>query len=858
MYIRMDDFGSRGYTGGKQEEFMRARGPLRQGNVLRRLVGKQHKPASLHRLALACLDRATQDTVAGSLSFPLTVQSAFGPSHNAHHTGTEQDDPMQFEQQKEKDHTKRMEEEGVVLDALGRTLRLIRVRSMPARLQGAATHPTTDDIRWVRQMLVHPSGKVLQPAPPTPDALRALLLQYAPATVHLLGKHGANTIEDLQDELITGKCSLWKKGRGLQRYVESVVLQLKWKDYLLTAMPEASAWATAGEEQENLYSDDFTKYKGLDLQKSPSAAFFGGFRLPCTRVSVDEPWDKAMKRFMRHELTVHEEAFMKCLRPWEGRHGCYSVLEDTASTNSYPGLKTCYRTHIVQWEIKESSRAFFDNRGLSHGDPDLNLLETTGPGGKVLSFHFMTVKDASPCCKAIFWRWTPINQVHQNYHWLFTQHVHPERLPIATDAQVWAFRAAQQEGIVGRPPLGAPPSEAALVMLLERCGYDAPAIDPEEYFDHEGLAPTTALFNDISSQICHLLLKEKTLLHVTEVLVLRLRLRGKVLVKIPPPPDQDTFSTLMGTKLTGETSREAIERLLKDELGILPFTMKSSLDTATVVVCEEYSEAIVPGLMSLRRVHMATIEVKDVLQRRRSHHSLASLMDSNASAMDADGDDAMPLRRLCMENMKKGSKFKRGQSMENLDDAKLPEFMWLAKEEWEQTLSELEEGWWRHAEKRSKEKRRVSSVLLGLEGSEPHANSPFNIKHDASGASKEISALGNRKWRAFRLNDAMQIPNDHGGMRLDITRRMFEEFTEVCEKLNLVDPFDDLRLDTDQGLPRHVLEHRYFEEELFKQILGGSVQEARRAIDWACRYRDRFKTIDRSYAAVSSSSPHRR
>eukprot|EP00971_Amphidinium_carterae_P201925 4006604-Amphidinium_carterae.1 len=38
----------------------------------------------------------------------------------------------------------------------------------------------------------------------------------------------------------------------------------------------------------------------------------------------------------------------------------------------------------------------------------------------------------------------------------------------------------------------------------------------------------------------------------------------------------------------------------------------------------------------------------------------------------------------------------------------------------------------------SEEKRRVSSVLLGLEGSEPHANSPFNIKHDASGASKEM------------------------------------------------------------------------------------------------------------------------
>jgi len=135
----------------------------------------------------------------------------------------------------------------------------------------------------------------------------------------------------------------------------------------------------------------------------------------------------------------------------------------------------------------------------------------------------------------------------------------------------------------------------------------------------------------------------------------------------------------------------------------------------------------------------------------------------------------------------------------------------------------------------------LSSVLLGLEGSAPGCESPFGMAHDATGASSKVSAVGNRKWRAYKLNCARDVPNEVDGMRMTITRQMFDEFIQTCAVLRIHEASDDLgpsgKAASNPALLREHLEDRFMEQELFRQVLGGSTQEARRAVEWMKEYR---------------------
>uniref|UniRef100_A0A7S0ZWE3 Uncharacterized protein n=1 Tax=Noctiluca scintillans TaxID=2966 RepID=A0A7S0ZWE3_NOCSC len=152
-------------------------------------------------------------------------------------------------------------------------------------------------------------------------------------------------------------------------------------------------------------------------------------------------------------------------------------------------------------------------------------------------------------------------------------------------------------------------------------------------------------------------------------------------------------------------------------------------------------------------------------------------------------------------------------------------------------------SWW--DAKPREERHRIASVLLGLEGSEPRMRSPFDgSKHDASGASKPISAIGSRKWRAYRVNNALQIPADCGGIRCRITRKMFSELIDVTWRIGLTSPWQDLLLKRGEGFSRDVLEQRFLEKELFKLILSGSSREAKEALAGMQAYRERHRTPD--------------
>jgi len=159
--------------------------------------------------------------------------------------------------------------------------------------------------------------------------------------------------------------------------------------------------------------------------------------------------------------------------------------------------------------------------------------------------------------------------------------------------------------------------------------------------------------------------------------------------------------------------------------------------------------------------------------------------------------------------------------------SKVIEYSWLDEAETQKEVRGLNFL----SEVKRTEQHYLSSVLIGLEGSSPQCTSAFGHEHSAMAAVSKISACGNHKWKCYRLNNAMQIPASTGGMRMKINRRIFEEFMETCNALDLLDCSSDLTLPTGKGCSRELLNHRFFEKELFKQILGGSAISARRAVE---------------------------
>merc|ERR1712130_1091814 len=123
---------------------------------------------------------------------------------------------------------------------------------------------------------------------------------------------------------------------------------------------------------------------------------------------------------------------------------------------------------------------------------------------------------------------------------------------------------------------------------------------------------------------------------------------------------------------------------------------------------------------------------------------------------------------------------------------------------------------------------------------------------DASGHSAKISALGGKKWRAYRANSALQVPADEGGMHMRITRSMFKTLRQTCEVLGLSDPSQDLVSAPDMLLSSEVLEQRFLERQLFQQILGGNGQGAQRILEWALQQAKARKASAYVCAAVCS------
>jgi len=120
------------------------------------------------------------------------------------------------------------------------------------------------------------------------------------------------------------------------------------------------------------------------------------------------------------------------------------------------------------------------------------------------------------------------------------------------------------------------------------------------------------------------------------------------------------------------------------------------------------------------------------------------------------------------------------------------------------------------------QKYNIASVLLGIEGSRPGMESPYGHTHDASGKSGPIAAAGGRKWRYFRMNNALHIPAEFGGIQVTCNKKTFEEFINFVDELDLVNPKSEISVasnNTHQISLRTFLNQRHREKYLFQHIL---------------------------------------
>lgn len=724
----------------------------------------------------------------------------------------------------------------VAATGAGNSLRLLKVSSEPnLRGGGASATATHDDIAWVGKAIACKQNTPL-PTPPSSTALSMLLEFHDPVNAQLYGTGNFKSIDALYDELVARKSILGRSARGgLKRFCKPIILQLRYKQRVLMKIAEL----TAGSD--------------VPLHKPSFVVISSDF---------NESWRSAARRVLRRELGV-EGGLLEAMKPSAlNDEECLTILTETTPSPSYPGMDSVYRTHMVYWEVEESRHDALDANGLLYpyhdgeeGIRSTGLVSTSscssGKSFERLPFncHFTTMRTMGvKTPKKLFWRWVPCVEAQGLQR--FTN------MPEATADERWAKYAFQKEGVVQFPP-----TQTALRILLSRCGIDVDKFGTERYRSLEDF------WLDLTAKESLLQMSKGQPLRLANSTVVRVcwKPTGKheslVLVK----DKQSRKKLLTRRMLLEETWEESALSCLDEDLNLRPGQARSLLahkagDKSCYTFFEELTESDkYPGIKCLYRTHLVTYTVKE------DFGLFLSMRVGNSK--DAGRDDRMheesPMVTNVTNSSSAGSKVAKlfisptSKSLiaEDTDDyrqkrsrSSSSEFIWLPEAQlagvkganlWDQAL-------------KHQERHRVCSVLLGLEGSAPSMKSPFGIEHDGSGKSAPISALGNCKWSFYRLNNALQVPADQGGMRMVINRAMFDDVRRTCERLDLLDPSFDIVKGSGQSLTRDVTDHRFAEREFFKRLLSTNAVDAKNVVEWMEDYRLVNKTIGAKYSVISA------
>jgi len=445
----------------------------------------------------------------------------------------------------------------------------------------------------------------------------------------------------------------------------------------------------------------------------------------------------------------------------------------------------------------------------------------------------------------------------------------------ATVDERWARYAYQTNGMVRYPP-----SAEALAILLRRCGIDISKFGTGTY------KPLRDFWLELTNEESFLQMSNCKPVRVAEATFVRLQWRQSsengtdatgekekkekpktyVLVQVreerPDGKVTERKKLLSTRKGKEETWEDSAIRCIVQDLCITKQQLKSHLARKTSSLAgylffEEWLKESIsyPGIQGSYRTHLVTVMLKTCfgasvvsgatkrfesnLRRSGSSHSLSPGYARTPSSGALPSVSSAGVTRADAKVVKT-----RREIQEK--GVKTMDFEWIAED---QLQSVKGVDLWAKANAR-RDRRRISSVLMGLEGSGPGMKSPFGGTHDASGKSKPTSAVGNHKWKAFRLNNALQVPSDENGMRMRITREMFKELQETCRRIEILDPGLDLLAQSGQTRDRSYLDHAFAEREFFKHILSSSSLHAKEVLRWYLEYRETHPTLAQRAARV--------
>jgi hypothetical protein len=733
--------------------------------------------------------------------------------------------------------------------------RLIRVSSEPSMESFFGFDVPPEDISWANTVIGRSGsrGSPVSLSPPSAAALRVVLHHYNPLGTHLFGTANFKSIEDLYNEILeqTSYIVIDRNG-ALQRFVEPVILQLRFRGRLLMRTHEL--------------------VEGCD-----EAAARNTF-VSC-QLAEDECWEQGLHNVLDEKLGIKQDVLRAHLEAFSADFAnadlWHSVIEETKVSPSYPGLLCHYRTHMVTWEISEDS----DLKVFSQYGLPINLEKRKKNPHNCDFETFLSPRYVNGRSKTLYWTWMPEVEARKLQDWV--------NIGDATRDEMWARQAFQKEGAVQFPP-----TETALVYLLQRCGIDVQSFG-------SGPCSLNSLWRELTNQegILYMHAGQPTLaMEAIQVRVRRKRntssdILAQVREENPDGSVNENCKLLQGRKLKEDSWSSAAMRCVTERLAVSRQQVISMLahrpdDASEYTFVEEIQEAsIFPGIKMLQRTHLVNYTFKDGIDVMQASSGEtvgnqltvsynAGLGDDYGSSSEhlppspsgrsfmmrqmsqvSESSDELPFTALLTDKDKLRSRGSRRLRVIN--------YQWMAESK--HLINDVIGMKLFDEADKKQEVKRISSVLIGLEGADPGNVSVFGMGHDASGASSKVSASGGRKWRAYRTNNALQIPADIGGMRMTVTEQNFKELIETCEQVDLLDPNLDILWEPGVAYPRALLDHRNAEKEFFKQILAGSGLQAHKAVEWMKAYRHKHKTpaqfhraLGRRRSILQRSGPLRR
>jgi len=681
--------------------------------------------------------------------------------------------------------------------------RVVRVRSQPCLHRDEESDPTIAELKWVQASLRVPVGIELS-NPPTVPALRLLLETFHPIYIHLYGRGSFKSFRELFSELTEHRTGgLVRHHAGLHLVIQRMMLKIRWKGHYLVC-------DTGQVRRPSLLADHSTS-RVIKMAGSGAATKEGMVVFPSLTLRQEETWQVQATRWVYRHFALPSNSFKESL------HGdiTHSVQEKIVPPRDYPGLGTLERTYIVNWEVRGKAAQHFQRYDFLRGGDQQQEKGVTHATARLLNFpvsptsprprdkdtyKFFTMPLSTGAANTGFpekedhlmrWNWMHHTKATGKQLWMLLDEQYPTVLfSEMPEAEVWARSVAKKEGV-----LPVPPSQEALLRLLSL------------FLSQEAVQQRMSLkefWMELLLQQSHLVVERGRIFNVVEHVVIKMRGRHKQgwvnLCQSSHEKLAEDWMLPTQRKWKDETWRQSIQRWFDGYFGKVD---TSSLTMEYGYFAEDCRKDIERSSMpTLHKWHLVTVVLKDEVLKTPMFGAWALT------------EDLVPGPRAPSD---------------------VRDFRWCFDEELVTTSSdgtrrEQVHGASHFHREGAHRKSSVSSILLGLESSGPNQKGAFNKRHSVVGASGKVSATGSRKWRAYRVSGALEVPSEYGSMRLNVNRGSFKEFMAICNKMQLRDPIEDLAADQ-QKLDRQSAYRFNMEKEFFKLLLSSNGQEAREAFD---------------------------